>query len=335
MSLKQQVLLDMFNRELRPLAQWLDDPEVTEIFVNPGGRVFVERGGEKFDKGVILKEHEIVVALIALSKIVNKDALPNTEGSLVSASVNDMRISGAIAPVSPDGSFMTIRKHRSKGDRPTLEALINEKKALTQEQANRIVDLIINQKKNCVFAGGTGSGKTTLINAVLSRLPKHERVLLIEDAMEINVELDDCTRLLTNAQFGLTARKYAQAAMRFSPERVILGETRGDDTFDLFRLLNSGHAGSMTSVHANSALLALDALEILYQQSLPANANFTPETVRRTIGSVVDVVVYLAKTTMEEEGAMKIKRGVREILLINGVNKDGFYDFKDITNLDP
>ena len=335
MSLNPQILIDMLKLELKPLAQWLEDPDVTEIFVNPGGRVFVERMGEKRDIGVSLQEHEILIALTTLNKMVGRDALPNTESALISTSVEDMRISGAIAPVSPDGSFMTIRKHRDKSNRPTLESLIHEKKALTQKQADRIVDLVINQKKNCVFAGGTSSGKTTLINAVLSRLPKHERILLIEDALEINAELDDCIRLLTNAQARLTARKYAQAAMRFSPERVILGETRGDDTFDLFRLLNSGHAGSMTSVHANSALLALNVLEILYQQSLPKEANFTPETVRRTIGSVVDVVVYLSRKTVVEGDVMRIRRGVEEILLINGIDKDGNYDFQDITHEAP
>ena len=331
MSLNPQILIDMLKLELKPLGQWLEDPDVTEIFVNPGGRVFVERLGEKHDEGVFLKEHEILVALTTLSKMVGRDALANTEGALISTSVEDLRISGAIAPVSPDGSFMTIRKHRDRSSRPSLESLITEKKALSQTQADRIVDLVINQKKNCVFAGGTGSGKTTLINAVLSRLPKHERILLIEDAMEINVELDDCIRLLTNAQMGLTARKYAQAAMRFSPARVILGETRGDDTFDLFRLLNSGHAGSMTSVHANSAMLALNVLEILYQQSLPEGANFNPDTVRRTIGAVVDVVVFLTKKTVEEDGVLRVRRGVEEILLINGINRDGNYDFQDIT----
>jgi pilus assembly protein CpaF len=314
---------------LTALRQWLEGKHVTEISVNSGGKVFVEEAGVITGYGALLSDLQIDMALTAVAKLLNKDSRANTLGAIVNASVGDLRIAGAKAPISPDGSFLTIRKHKDKDERPTLDDLIHRFHALTVDQADKLIDLVINQRRNCIVAGGTGSGKTTLLNALLSRIPPHERIVTIEDAPEIELKVPNLVRLVTNETANITARDLVKLAMRLRPDRLILGETRGDETYDVIRAFNSGHPGSVSTVHADSAYQALSALEMLFQMSLPPNASMPPHLVRQFVADSVNVVVYAGKRTALLDGKETVVRRIEQICLVKGV-KDGNFVLEEV-----
>ena len=330
-EIEREMVLSTFYHGLGPIRQWLDDDSVTEIMVNPGGKVFVESSGEIAYKGELFTEEIIKTALQGAAKFNRKDMLMDSASSIVNASIDNLRISGAQAPVSPKGSFITIRKHMDASHRPSLEELVTDKQALTQDQADLLVELIVNRRYNCIFAGGTGSGKTTLINAVLAKIPHYERVISVEDAKELEIKVPNSFPIITNPDIGITARLAIQTLLRQRPDRIILGETRGDETYDLIRALNSGHPGSMTSIHANSALDALDSLQMLYQMSLPANASISTESARHFISRVVHLVVYVDRHVQEVDGRYLVLRGVAEICLVKGVDRQGRFVLEDVT----
>lgn len=328
--LNPQVVLTILNQQLQPLRPWLEDANVNEIMVNPGGHVFVESKGEIHYHGQLLSEDSIEMALTAVAKVVSQDAIANTATGIVNASIDDMRIAGAKKPACPDGSFFTIRKHQDKSERPSLEELIEEKKALTREQADLLVELIVHKRQNCIIAGGTGSGKTTLTNALLAKIPQHERVISVEDSRELQIPIPNTLALVANPQEkGMKARDYVKLAMRLRPDRLVLGETRGDETYDLIRAFNSGHPGSISTVHADSAQQALSALEMLFQMSLPPGAQLSAELVRQYIAKSVNLIVFADRRIEVVEGKPLVVRKISEILLIKGAN-DGQYVFENI-----
>lgn len=312
-------LTETLQNHLAPLREWLDDRSVSEIMVNPGGHVYVESNGVITYKGVLLSESAIASALINVAKIMRRDAVPNSLTAIVNASIDDMRFAGGLKPISPEGSYFTIRKHKHKDDRPTLEQLIKKMKALTQEQADIILDLIVNQKKNCIIAGSTGSGKTTVTNAILSKIPSDERVVTIEDSCELQLDTPNWVPLLTNETAGIRARHLVQHAMRLYPGRLILGETRGEETYDLVRAFNSGHDGSISTIHASSAATALDALEMLFQMNLPEGASMPTETARQYIAKSVNLVVFCGRRSQKVDENFSIVRKVEQICLVKGV----------------
>ncbi|MFC5550219.1 CpaF family protein [Massilia aerilata] len=320
----QAVLAD----QLRPVKPYLERNDVTELMINPGGHVYVEAKGVITYEGQLLTSTAIDMALTAVAKFVGQDALAGSKSALVGASIEDMRIAGAKAPTCPDGSFLTIRKHQDKGDRPTLERLI-EMKALTAEQAEKLVDLIIRQRLNCIVAGATGSGKTTLLNALLSRIPPNERLVTIEDSREMQLAVPNVINLLSNPSNDIHARDLVQLAMRLRPDRLILGETRGHETYDLIRAFNSGHPGSVSTIHADSAEQALDALEMLYQMSLPANASMPPDLVRRYIAKSVHLVVFAGRRNVPNGEVTNVVRRIEQICLVKGV-ENGEYVFENV-----
>ncbi|AOY97485.1 hypothetical protein BKK79_36675 (plasmid) [Cupriavidus sp. USMAA2-4] len=326
--IQKNVIAEAISRSLRPLVPYLDDLEVTEIMVNPGGRVFIERSGELFETDVRLGDSDIAVAIQAVAKSINKDTRANTPDAILDASLNGMRFAGAVAPTSPGGATFSIRKHPPPDQRPTLDLLI-DRGMLARHQADLVVDLLVRQGKNVLVAGGTSSGKTTLANAFLGSLPSHERVITIEDARELNINLANYVPFVTNHQVGLTARALVKHALRFRPDRIILGETRGDDTYDLIRAMNSGHDGAMTTVHANGPQEAMDAIELLFQQSLPPGAQIDALAARRYIARAINVVVC-AKRRIEvrPDQPPLIRRTVDSISLVKGVTPDGQYELE-------
>ena len=321
----QAVLAD----QLRPVKHFMERKDITELMINPGGHVYVEAKGVITYEGQLLTSMSIDMALTAVAKYVGQDALAGSKSAMVGASIEDMRIAGAKAPTCPDGSFLTIRKHQDKGDRPTLDRLI-EMGALTKAQAEKLVELVVHRRLNCIVAGATGSGKTTLLNALLSHIPKSERIVTIEDSREMQLAIPNVINLLSNPTNDIHARDLVQLAMRLRPDRLILGETRGHETYDLIRAFNSGHPGSVSTIHADSAEQALDALEMLYQMSLPANATMPPELVRRYISKSVHLVVFAGRRNVAQGDVINVVRRIEQICLVKGV-VDGEYVLEDVT----
>jgi pilus assembly protein CpaF len=321
----QAVLAD----QLRPVRHFMERQDVTELMINPGGHVYVESKGVITYEGQLLSSMSIDMALTAVAKYVGQDSLAGSKSAMVGASIEDMRIAGAKAPTCPDGSFLTIRKHQDKGDRPTLDRLI-EMGALTEAQAEKLVELVVNKRLNCIVAGATGSGKTTLLNALLSHIPKNERIVTIEDSREMQLAIPNVINLLSNPTNDIHARDLVQLAMRLRPDRLILGETRGHETYDLIRAFNSGHPGSVSTIHADSAEQALDALEMLYQMSLPPNATMPPELVRRYISKSVHLVVFAGRRNVPQGDVINVVRRIEQICLVKGV-VNGEYVLEDVT----
>lgn len=322
-------LHELLEEKLFPIKEWLNDSSVTEIMINPEGHTFVEANGVKHSLGMLFSESTIEMTLVLIAKMVHQDAIAHSLSSIIGATVGDMRIAGAIKPVSPQGSFLTIRIHKAKKDRPTLEDLVNKYKALTQEQADTIIDLVVNKKMNLIVAGATGSGKTTVTNAILSRIPKTERIVTIEDSRELQLDCPDWVPLLSNPTSGVLPRDLVQLAMRLYPGRLILGETRGNETYDLIRAFNSGHDGSISTVHSSSAESALFALEMLFQMNLPAGASMPPEVVRQYIARSINLVVYAGRRDTYVDGVVKVVRKIEQICLIKGV-KNGNYELENL-----
>ena len=306
---------------VRPL---FSDARVTEIMVTADGVVWVERNGSIHKTEVLLTEAERHLAITAVASYVGRDLTKNTASALVSASIGGLRFAGALKPVDPRGSTLCIRKHQDASKRPTLEQLI-EWAYITRDQADNLTRLIIHEKKNAVFIGPTSSGKTTLTNAILGLLPLHERIGLIEDAQELSLGVENKDCYLTNAQSGLTAKVIIQHAMRSRYDRLVLGETRGDDTYDLIRALSSGHNGSITTLHGNGVEEGLGSIEMLYQMSIPSGASVPVDVARKYIAKCINVAIFADREYQVDcDGNQKSIRKVKSIGLIKGVENGSY-----------
>lgn len=314
--------------QLKPISGIMADSTVNEIMVTADGRVWVERSGEIVGTDIVLTEASRNLALTAVAKSVNTSITANSSSAVISASIGGMRFAGAMMPVETRGTTLCIRKHLEPESRPSLEQLISWQ-MLTQEQADVLLDLIIKQKKNAVFVGATSSGKTTLTNAILAKIPAYERIGLIEDAQELAPKALNCDRYTTNPEKGIDARLLIKHAMRSRYDRLILGESRGDDTFDLIRALSSGHNGSMTTIHGNSASDGMYTIEMLYQMSIPAGAQIPVDVARKYLAAAINVLVFAERSYQTlESGAVKSVRKIKEIAIVKSVNKEGLYELE-------
>lgn len=324
--ISQEQISNTILNNLPELTEFFNDRLVTEISVNPGGAVFVEKEGVITQTALVINEKIIQIVLSAVAAARNKDVIEGQESSIVNGTFNSMRFAGALKPVSPDGSFFTVRKHLPPELRPSLDQLI-EWEALTHEDAQFITENFINKNpaSNLIIVGATGSGKTTYANAFLKKIPHHQRVVTIEEVEELQCQVPNLLRLLVNEQAKITARTLVQATLRFRPDRVIIGESRGDETFDVIRLFNTGHAGSLTTIHASSAKLGLDVIEMMYQMSLPDNAQIPTDVVRQYIAGAVQLILYVDRSyQLLSDGTQKSIRTVKEIVKVEGV-KNGNY----------
>lgn len=324
-----ELIQETIAQSLASIRSVMDDPEVTEIMVNATGQVWVEARGEIRNAGVVLPEHDREIALRAVAATVGQDLTAGTDKAVVSMSLGGMRFAGALKGVDPLGTALSVRKHLDPSRRPTLEQLVAGG-MLTEKQAQTLLDLIIHQELNAIFVGKTSSGKTTLLNAVLGKLPGHVRVGLIEDAKELALLVPNKDCFLTNAEQGLTARLLVQLAMRMRYDRLVIGESRGAETYDLIRAFSSGHNGSISTIHGSSARRGLQALEMLYQMSIPQGGAVPIEAARSYIAEAIHLLVYAERRyEPNDDGSFRSVRQVKEIALVKGV-KNGEYEIEQL-----
>jgi pilus assembly protein CpaF len=296
-----------------PIEPLLKDPTVTDILINTHRSCFVERFGRLYETKVHFKDEA------HLLRIINKIAAGvgrriDESSPMVDARLPDgSRVNIAIRPVAIDGPLVSIRKF---SERPfNMERLIDIGTIRPQ-----IVDLLraaVHGRISLIISGGTGSGKTTLLNALSAYIPPQERLITIEDAAELQLQQPHVGRLETrppNAEGRgeIRQRELVKNALRMRPDRIIIGECRGEEAFDMLQAMNTGHEGSMTTIHANSPR---DALKRLEQMVGMAGTSMTNESIRSQIASAITLIIQLQRLP---DG----KRRVTSVCEITGMQDD-------------
>lgn len=272
-----------------PIESLLQDPSVTEVMVNRFDEVFVERGGRIQATSVEFNNESHLRATIG--RIVSRVGRRIDESSpLVDARLPDgSRVNAVIPPIALDGSSLTIRKFAV--DRMTLQDLIDS--GTLSVESEEFLECLVRGKANIIISGGTGSGKTTTLNVLSSLIPEDQRIVTIEDSAELQIHKPHVVRLESRpanveGQGMVSIRDLVKNSLRMRPDRIIVGEVRDGTAFDMLQAMNTGHEGSLTTVHANSPS---DALLRLESMSLMAGLELPIPVIRQQMASAIDVVV--------------------------------------------
>ncbi len=295
----QDVLNDMLG--YGPIQPLLDDPDVSEVMVNGPKKVYIEKKGQLMRTNVTFDDDAHVLRIIdriilPLGRRVDADS-PTVDARLPDGS----RVNAVVPPVAIDGPSITIRKFRK--DKLQIAQLV-EYGSLTPSMAEFLRACVM-ARLNIVISGGTGSGKTTLLNVLSGFIPENERIITIEDAAELQLQQDHVLRLETkpaNVDGGgaTTIRDLVRNSLRMRPDRIVVGECRGGEALDMLQAMNTGHDGSLTTLHANSPRDALSRLETLV---LMAGMDLPIKVVRQQISSAVDLIV---QQTRLKDGSRKV-----------------------------
>lgn len=306
---------ELFNsvRRLDLLQELVDDREITEIMVNGAGDIFYEKYGRIFRWEKAFESNEKLEDVI--QQIVGRcNRVVNEQNPIVDARLeNGDRVNVVMKPVALNGPILTIRRFPEQA--VTMEFLVSIG-SITKEAAE-FLQALVRTRYSMMIGGATGSGKTTFLNALSAYIPKGERIITIEDNAELQIQgVENLVRLEAkeaNLESGteITIRDLIRAALRMRPNRVIIGEVRGAETFELLSALNTGHAGSLSTAHANSVKDMISRLEtmVLMGVQLPL------EAIRRQIASGIEILVHLGRG---EDG----NRRVEEIAEITGMEED-------------
>jgi pilus assembly protein CpaF len=307
-----------------PLQPLIDDDKVDDILVNGAGAVFVERRGRLQSTDVRFEDADHVMRIIQriiapLGRRID-ESCPMVDARLPDGS----RVNAIIQPVALDGPYLSIRKFRK---RPFSADDLLAYGTLDGRVIEVLRSAVIN-RCSLLVSGGTGSGKTTLLNVLSRWIPKGERLITIEDAAELSLEHPHVVRLETRppnleGAGEIRARDLVRNALRMRPDRIIVGEVRGDEAVDMLQAMNTGHEGSMTTIHANGPREALGRLEMLVALSDYRGGELT---LRRTVASAARLIVQIARCA----------DGVRRVTHVTEVGDlvDGNYDTRDLFRLD-
>ncbi len=287
----EEVLDEVFG--LGPLEPLLADASISDILVTTPKLVYVERGGKLYRTPVEFKDNAHLLRII--EKVVARVGRRVDESSpLVDARLPDgSRVNAAIPPVAVDGPLLSIR--RFGRDRLTAEDLV---KNLTLTSGMlELLQSCVRARLNVVISGGTGAGKTTLLNVLSAFIRDDERIVTIEDAAELKLNQIHVARMETRppnieGQGAIRIRQLVINALRMRPDRIVVGEVRGEEALDMLQAMNTGHDGSLTTIHANSPRDAISRLEVMVGM---ANANMSVHSIRQQISSAVDVFIQIAR----------------------------------------
>lgn len=278
---------------LGPLEPFLKDPEVSDILVNTYNRIYVERFGKLELTDARFKDDAHLRRII--DKIVSSVGRRIDESSpMVDARLSDgSRVNAIIPPLAIDGAMLSVRRFAT--DPLELEDLIRFE-TLTPE-IGEVLQGIVRAKLNVIISGGTGSGKTTTLNVLSRFVPPDERIVTIEDAAELQLKQEHVVRLETRppnveGKGEVTQRDLVRNSLRMRPDRIISGEVRGQEAFDMLQAMNTGHEGSLTTVHSNSPRDALMRLETMVAM---ANLEIPSQFLRRYIASAINVIIHQAR----------------------------------------
>jgi pilus assembly protein CpaF len=296
---------------LRPIEHLILDPDISEIMVNSDSRIFVEKNGQLTPvPGITISQQALSAAVKNIARRLGDD-ISEEKPILDSRLPDGSRVAAVLPPCSIDGITLTIRKFNTRHF--TMADLI-ENGTLSADTAQVLREKVRN-RQNILISGGTGSGKTTLLNILADSIPDDERILLIEDTAELSIRKSNLVRFETRReQTGIpsvTVRDLLKASLRHRPDRIIVGEVRGGEAFDLLQALNTGHSGSLCTLHANSARQAVARFADCVLQSgieLPHRA------IMANIGNSVDLIVHVARN--------RGQRALSEIVAVQGFNNE-------------
>jgi len=278
---------------LGPLEPLLADSTISDILVNSHRTIYIERRGKLERTDVAFKDDEHLMRVI--ERIVSSVGRRIDESSpMVDARLQDgSRVNAIIPPLSIDGPVLSIRRF---GAEPLKMDKLIEYKALTREIAE-MLQMCVTARLNTLISGGTGAGKTTLLNALSAYIPETERIVTIEDSAELQLQQPHVVRLETRpsnieGKGEVAQRDLVKNALRMRPDRIVIGEVRGGEAIDMLQAMNTGHDGSLTTIHANTPRDALSRLETMIQMT---GMNLSERAMRQQIASALDVVLQVAR----------------------------------------
>jgi pilus assembly protein CpaF len=278
---------------LGPLEPLLADSTISDILVNSHKTVYIERRGKLELSNVIFKDDEHLMRVI--ERIVSTVGRRIDESSpMVDARLQDgSRVNAIIPPLAIDGPILSIRRF---GAEPLNMAKLIEHKALTKDIGD-MLQMCVTARLNTLISGGTGAGKTTMLNALSAYIPPYERIVTIEDSAELQLQQPHVVRLETRppnieGKGEVTQRDLVKNALRMRPDRIVIGEVRGGEAIDMLQAMNTGHDGSLTTIHANTPRDALARLETMIQMT---GMRLSERAMRQQVASAIDLVLQVAR----------------------------------------
>ncbi len=302
-DIRNQLYKDVLDELLGygPIQPLLEDENISEVMVNGPKKVYIEKEGHLVKTPVVFEDDAHVI------RIIERIVLPlgrriDTDNPSVDARLPDgSRVNAIVPPVAIDGPSITIRKFRR--EKLTIEQLI-QYQSITQGMAEFLRACVLS-RLNTVISGGTGSGKTTLLNVLSTFIPEDERIVTIEDAAELRLQQDHIVRLETKSPNAdghgeRTVRDLVRNSLRMRPDRIVVGEVRGGEALDMLQAMNTGHDGSLTTLHANSPRDAISRLETMVMM---AGMDLPLKVVRQQISAAVDLIVQQSRL---KDGSRKV-----------------------------
>src|SRR5450432_422782 len=321
--LAREILDEIFG--LGPLEPLLKDPTISDILVNRYNKVYVERAGKLEATGLSFKDDAHLMQII--DRIVSRIGRRVDESSpMVDARLADgSRVNAIIPPLAIDGPCLSIRRF---GRDPITGRNMVENKSLTEPMLE-LLSAMVKGRLNILISGGTGAGKTTLLNVLSGFIPNSECIVTIEDAAELLLKQEHVVRLETRppnieGKGAVRQRQLVINSLRMRPDRIVVGEVRGEEAFDMLQAMNTGHEGSLTTVHANSPRDAMARVENMVSM---ANLNIPERAVRHQIAFAVHAVIQIARLS---DGTRK----VTTVSEVTGMDPDGLIAMQDIFSFD-
>jgi pilus assembly protein CpaF len=278
---------------LGPLEPLLSDPTISDILVNAHDIIYIERRGKIEPTNVRFKDDEHLMRVI--ERIVSSVGRRIDESSpMVDARLQDgSRVNAIIPPLAIDGPVVSIRRF---GADPLKMSSLIDNKALTKDIAD-MLQMVVTARLNVLISGGTGAGKTTLLNALSAYIPENERIVTIEDSAELQLQQPHVVRLETRppnieGKGEVTQRDLVRNALRMRPDRIVIGEVRGGEAIDMLQAMNTGHDGSLTTIHANTPRDALSRLETMIQMT---GMRLSDRAMRQQVASAINLVLQVAR----------------------------------------
>jgi pilus assembly protein CpaF len=303
--LAREILDEIFG--LGPLEPLLKDHTISDILVNRYDKVYVERAGKLEPTGLSFKDNAHLMQII--DRIVSRVGRRVDESSpMVDARLADgSRVNAIIPPLAIDGPCLSIRRF---GRDPVTARIMIENKTLTEPMLE-LLSAMVKGRLNLLISGGTGAGKTTLLNVLSGYIPNSDRIVTIEDAAELQLKQEHVVRLETRppnieGKGAVRQRQLVINSLRMRPDRIVVGEVRGEEAFDMLQAMNTGHEGSLTTVHANTQRDAMARLENMFSM---ANLNIPERAVRQQLVSAIHAVVQIAR----------LSDGTRKVITISEV----------------